>query len=108
MFNFAISEYALDLKNPIVAMYFDKMAGVCKRLPISIEDIREVQNQCRSIDHDLRWLVALVSDTGMRLVKGAGPLKGDIILDADIPLISLKPHPWRSLKISGSQQTCRL
>ena len=54
VFNFAISEYALDLKNPFVEMYFDKSAGVSKRLPILIEDIRKVQNQCRLIDDDLR------------------------------------------------------
>ena len=104
VFNFAISEYALDLKNPFVGMYFDKSAGVSKRLPIPIKDIRKVQNQCRLIDDDLRWLVALVSDTGMRLAEGAGLLKTDIILDADIPYISLKPHLWRPLKTSGSQR----
>jgi integrase len=104
VFNFAISEYALDLKNPFVGMYFDKSAGVSKRLPMPIEDIRKVQNQCRLIDDDLRWLVALVSDTGMRLAEGAGLLKSDIILDADILHISLKPHSWRPLKTSGSQR----
>ena len=72
VFNFAISEYALDLKNPFVGMYFDKSAGVSKRLPIPIEDIRKVQNQCRLIDDDLRWLVALVSDTGMRFGRSRG------------------------------------
>jgi hypothetical protein len=45
-----------------------------------------------------------VSDTGMRLAEGAGLLKSDIILDVDIPHISLKPHPWRPLKTSGSQR----
>ena len=28
IFNFTISEYALDLKNPFVGMYFDKSVGV--------------------------------------------------------------------------------
>ena len=28
IFNFAISEYALDFKNPFVGMYIDKSAGV--------------------------------------------------------------------------------
>ncbi len=104
VFNFAISEYALDLKNPFVGMYFDKSAGVSKRLPIPIDDIRKVQNQCRLIDDDLRWLVALVSDTGMRLAEGAGLLKSDIVLESNIPHITLKPHPWRPLKTSGSQR----
>jgi len=103
VFNFAISEYALDLKNPFVGMYFDKSAGVSKRLPIPIDDILKVQHLCSKIDDDLRWLVALVSDTGMRLAEGAGLLKSDIILDADIPYINLKPHPWRPLKTSASE-----
>ena len=104
VFNFAISEYALDLKNQFVGMYFDKSAGVSKRLPIPIEDIRKVQHLCSTIDDDLRWLVALVSDTGMRLAEGAGLLKSDIVLDSDIPHISLKPHQWRPLKTSGNQR----
>jgi integrase len=85
VFNFAIFEYALDFKNPFVGMYFDKSAGVSKRLPIPIEDIRKVQNQCRLIENDLRWLAALVSDSGMRLAEGAGLLKSDITLNADTP-----------------------
>ena len=79
-----------EFKNPFVGMYFDKSAGVGKRLPIPIEDILKVQHLCRTLDDDLRWLVALVSDTGMRLAEGAGLLKSDIILDGDIPHISLK------------------
>ena len=46
----------------------------------------------------------MISDTGMRLAEGAGLLKSDRILDADIAHISLKPHPWRPLKTSGSQR----
>ena len=37
--SFAISEYALDLKNPFVSLYDDRLAGVSQRLPIPIEDI---------------------------------------------------------------------
>ena len=104
IFNFAISEYALDLKNPFVGMYIDKSAGVSKRLPIPIDDICKVQQVCKTIDDELRWLVALLSDTGMRLAEGAGLLKSHIILDADIPHISLIPHPWRPLKTACSQR----
>ena len=55
IFNFAISEYALDLKNPFVGMYFDKSAGVSKRLPIPIDDIIKGQkNESISVDYDLK------------------------------------------------------
>ena len=104
VFNFAISEYALDHKNPFVGMYFDKLAGVSKRLPIPIEDIRKVQQQCRLIDDDLRWLVALVSDTGMRLAEAAGLLKSDIVLDTEIPFLRVSAHSWRAIKTSDSQR----
>ena len=104
LMNFAFSEYALDLKNPFVGMYHDRLAGVSKRLPIPIEDIRKVQQRCLSLDDDLRWLVALVSDTGMRLAEVVGLLRSDIILDEDIPFIRLQPHSWRKLKTSGSER----
>lgn len=102
--NFALSEYALDVRNPFVGVYHDRSAGVLTRKPIPIEIIRKVQSRCRSIDDDLRWLIAMISDTGMRLAEGAGLLKSDITLDSDIPYISLKPHPWRPLKTVSSQR----
>ena len=102
--NFALSEYALDVRNPFVGVYHDRSAGVLTRKPIPIEDIRAVQSRCRSIDDDLRWLIAMISDTGMRLAEGAGLLRSDIILASDIPYISLKPHPWRPLKTVSSQR----
>ena len=59
---------------------------------------------CREYDDDLRWLVALLSDTGMRLGEGVGLLKSDINLNCEIPHINLVPHPWRRLKTKGSQR----
>ena len=56
------------------------------------------------IDDDVRWLIALISDTGMRLSEAAGLHINDINLDNDIPYIDLKPHPWRGLKTKGSQR----
>ena len=99
VFNFAISEYALDFKNPFVGMYFGKSAGVSKRLPIPIDDILKVQHLCRKIDDDLRWLVALVSDTGMRLAEGAGLLKTSCS-QRDIPLAGASL--WAAQRLSGA------
>ena len=108
VFNFAISEYALNLKSPFIGMYFDKSGGVSKRLPIPIEDISKLQHLCRTIDDYFRWLVTLVSDTVMRLAEATGLLKTDKLLDADISQISFKPHPWWPLKTSGSQRNIAL
>jgi integrase len=50
----------------------------------------------------MRWLLAIISDTGMRLSEAAGLHKDDIILDAPLPYINLQPHSWRRLKTKGS------
>ena len=51
-----------------------------------------------------RWLVALISDTGMRVAEAAGLHIDDLKLDKDIPYVNIKPHPWRPLKTRGSQR----
>ena len=44
-------------------------------------------------DDEMRWLLALISDTGMRLSEAAGLHRDDIIPDAPIPHINLTAHP---------------
>ena len=70
--NFALSEFALDIRNPFVGVYHDRSKGVLTRKPIPLNHLRHVQRECMQIDDDIRWLVALVSDTGMRLAEAAG------------------------------------
>ena len=50
----------------------------------------------------MRWLLALISDTGMRLAEAAGIHNDDILLDVPVPYIDLKAHPWRRLKTKSS------
>ena len=56
------------------------------RKPIQNEDIKTLQNKCIQIDDDIRWLLALLSDTGMRLGEKVGLLKRDINLNNEIPM----------------------
>lgn len=100
--NFAASEAGITLTNPFAGVYYDRSAGVEDREPMPIEAIRSLQSQCRSLDDDLRWLVALVSDTGMRLAEAAGLLKEDFELNDPVPHVVVQAHPWRRLKTSGS------
>ena len=102
--NLAIAEEGLDCSNPFAKTYFPDDDNVQSRQPISIQNIRKVQSLCREIDDEMRWLIALISDTGMRLGEAAGLLKEDIKLDDRIPHIDLKPHSWRGLKTKGSQR----
>ena len=103
--NFALSEYALDVCNPFVGVYHDRSAGVLVRKPIPMEAIRNVQSECRAVDDDLRWLIALISDTGMRLAEGTGLLKQDLVgLNTDLPYVCVTKHPWRNLKTASSER----
>ena len=61
--NFALSEFALDVRNPFVGVYHDRSKGAVTRKPIPIRDLRRVQRECMQIYDDIRWLVAFVSDT---------------------------------------------
>ena len=96
--NLCIQEYGLDCRNPFSRVYLPDLNDSKKRKPIPVEHIRQIQEDCMEIDDDVRWLVALISDTGMRLSEAAG------LHINDIPYIDLKPHPWRGLKTKGSQR----
>jgi integrase len=102
--NLAIAEEGLECSNAFAKTYFPEDDRSDSRQPISMDDIRKVQSLCKDIDDEMRWLIALISDTGMRLGEATGLLKEDIKLDEPIPYVDLKPHPWRSLKTRGSQR----
>ena len=104
VYNFAASENALNISNPFSGVYFDKNAGVKRRKPIPIDQLYQVQLECQKLDDDIRWLVALLSDSGMRLAEAAGLTIEDINLNCEIPFIQLKKHPWRSLKTASSER----
>ena len=56
-------------------------------------DILEIiQRTCQTSKDEPRWLVALISDTGMRLSEAAGLSKGDIYLDEEAPYVDIKPQ----------------
>ncbi len=108
VFNFAAAEVGITVSNPFAGVYYDRQAGVEDRQPLPVETIGSLQALCRDEDDDLRWLVALVSDTGMRLAEAAGLLVEDIKLEGPTPHVVVQEHPWRRLKTSGSSRTIPL
>jgi integrase len=100
--NFTASEVGVTMTNPFTGVYYDRKSGVQERAPLPVDVVKAVQRECMRIDDDVRWLVALVSDTGLRLAEAAGLLREDIVLDADIPHVVVREHPWRRLKTSSS------
>lgn len=102
IWNFAAREHGIDKANPFANMNISHATEPVKRLSIPVPCIKTVQEQCRIIDDDIRWLIALIPDTGMRLSEATGLIIEDVDLDAQIPSISLSERPWRPLKTIGS------
>jgi integrase len=101
--NLSISEHGLDIRNAFSSIYMPEAISK-KRVSIPVDTIREIQQACYQIDDDMRWLIALISDTGMRLAEAAGLHISDIHLDEEIPYVNVRPHPWRRLKTNSSQR----
>ncbi len=77
--NFTVKEQGLEEVRTFSALYLgeEQQDHASKRNPIPMESIRAIQCECQRMDDEARWLVALISDTGMRLSEAAGLIKSD-------------------------------
>ena len=102
--NLTMREYGIKGTNAFSGTYMPDKPDASPRQPIPNDILKAIQNQCRSTDDEMRWLVALISDTGMRLSEAVGLLTEDIKIGSDIPYVDIRPHPWRRLKTLGSRR----
>ena len=72
------------------------------RAPLSAKDVAAVAGACLRADDDLRWLLALLLDTGARLAEVAGLKLADVALGEDVPHIHIRPNELRPLKTAAS------
>ena len=103
VFNLTIQEQGVGCSNAFANTYLPSDERP-KRAVISPEDIKRIQKVCLEIADERRLLIALISDTGMRLSEALGLVWDDVKLKHECPHISLKPHPWRRLKTAGSKR----
>ena len=106
--NLAIKEKGLKIENPFLGVYIPDLNDTTIRMPITIEEIRIIQSKCMNIDDDLRWVISIISDTGMRLAEAIGLKSEDIILNCDIPHVIIRPNNKRRLKTKQSQRVIPL
>ncbi len=69
IFNVANREGDLNLSNPFSNVLMLHANDGKPRLPVRQSDISRIQRMCIKLDDDIRWLIALISDTGMRLAE---------------------------------------
>jgi len=108
--NFTTKELGLDEIRTFSAIVLgdQKDGDKKKRSSFPADVLTKVQGQCRMVDDQPRWLIALVSDTGMRLSEAVGLVKDDVFLEDNHPYIKLKEHPWRRLKTRSNTRTVPL
>ena len=106
--NLTMREHGIEGSNAFSGTFMPDRGDASTRQPIPTDKLRTIQQHCQTTDDEPRWLVALISDTGMRLSEAAGLASDDIVLEADIPHVIIRPHPWRRLKTKGSERTLPL
>ena len=102
--NLVMLEYGIDQKNGFAKTFIPDLNDSIKRNSIPLKDIRIIQKECIKLNDESRWLIALISDTGMRLSEALGLASEDIVLHEKIPFIDLRPKPWRQLKTNSSER----
>ena len=102
--NICITEMGLECSNAFSKTFMPSVSNSEGRQPIPQKNIERIKAECHRLDDDMRWLVALLCDSGLRLGEATGLAKDDLVLDHSIPHIKVKPHPWRSLKTVGSER----
>ena len=102
--NLAIREQGLSINKVFSGTFIPDDEAKTQRLPIPTDALLTIQDECMQMDDEPRWLIALISDTGMRLSEACGLLTSDICLDGEIPHINLTAHPWRRLKTGSSSR----
>lgn len=102
--NLVIKERGLSRPNIFNGVFIPKDLDKRSRPPIPSGEIQKIQNECRSADDEPRWLIALISDTGVRLAEACGLLCSDIKLTDAVPHLVIREHPWRRLKTSSSNR----
>jgi integrase len=102
--NFVSKELGLDPSVAFSGVYLGEDVGTVKRKPIAVNDIEALQSMCRQTNDEARWVIALLSDTGLRLSEALGLTKEDVHLTATTPYIDIRPWPWRRLKTRSSKR----
>jgi integrase len=106
--NLVMREQGIEGTNAFSGTYMPQRYDQKERQPIPSAALSVLQQDCKDKDDEARWLIALISDTGMRLAEAAGLAMNDIYLDEELPHISIRTHSWRRLKTRSSERVVPL
>lgn len=100
-----ITEFGLEVHNPMTTFHARELWEDEREFPIfSASEIQSLRAACLHGNDDIRWLLALLIDTGARPAEIAGLALDDLHLDADVPHIEIRARPWRGLKSAAANR----
>ena len=106
--NFVMEDYSIDMKNPFHNIFIDKQARTRKRLPVSVDTLLKIQQECLEIADERRLLILLLSGSLMRLSEAAGLMRDDVAYEGDMMTVTIRPNQLRTLKTQSSERTIPL
>ena len=103
VFNVAITELEVAMSNPFAKITIPNLnEDATERRPFGFAQIKKIQERCLEMGDDKRLLIALLSDTGMRLSEAVGLYTSDLCVDADYPYLNIVKNDLRRIKTPGS------
>ena len=99
-----ISEKSLNIPNVWLKLSIQGLGTDAeKRESFTPDELAKVKELCLAKDDEIRWLLAMLVDTGARLGEVVGLAVEDIHIRGEaIPYLDIKPHTWRPLKTAES------
>ena len=91
-------EHGIEGSNAFAKTYMPDQDDSQDRQPVPQDKLIILQKACQETDDEMRWSLALISDTGIRLSEAAGLHRGDIVLDAPDTL-----HQSHSPSVAASE-----
>ena len=102
--NFVLRENGLPTISAFSGVYLGETEAPKKRYVPTALELGKLQEMCRTQDDELRWIIGIIINTGMRLSEAVGLSKNDLFLSSDTPHLRVMPQPWRRLKTSSSER----
>ena len=102
--NFVLREHGLPTNSAFSSVYLGETEVPKKRYVPTPLELKSLQELCRAQDDELRWIIGIIINTGMRLSEAVGLSKDDLFLGSEVPHLRVIPQSWRRLKTSSSER----
>ena len=103
LFNYAYKEHEIDRRNPFSGLLIPKEGkDKQERQPFTTDQLQEAYKIALGGKSRVRLCVPILGETGCRIAEVIGLRKEDVDLKKE--MIRVRPHPYRSLKTSGSER----